>query len=268
MTEFAVLHPYLRLQLQAGQLFHAYIFSGKKAEEQAMALAAALECLQPLDDASACAACHACRNNFLGIHPDVRWLEPQGAQHKVEAMRDLISGAGLSRLAGFYKIYILKQAENISMEAANTLLKLLEEPVENTLLILLTEQPDQLLPTIISRCQHFSFGEKEQQRESRPELLEAAEAFLAALPEMPVYQVLLKARDFEKDRSAQSDFLFAMLECLHKAACFGSGLKWSPASALEAADLLEQSIGQLERGINQKLLVEVSYLRLRQICAR
>jgi len=266
MSAFTVLHPYLRQQLRAKHLFHAYIFSGSEAAEQAKALSAALECLKPREDGEACGSCHACRNITLNVHPDVRWLEPQGAQHKVEAIRELVANAGLSRMAGAFKVYILNQAENITLEGANTLLKLLEEPVPNTVLILIAEQPDQLLPTIISRCQQFSFGAERAAAAPDAALAEAAFSFLSVLPQLPLYQVLQRARDYEKDRPGQSAFLFAMLECLHERAKGKNSLDWSRSAALAAADMLEESIDQLNRGMNQKLLMDVTYLRLRQIC--
>jgi len=57
-----------------------------------------------------------------------------------------------------------------------------------------------------------------------------------------------------------------MLECLHERAKGKNSLDWSRSAALAAADMLEESIDQLNRGMNQKLLMDVTYLRLRQIC--
>lgn len=267
MPSFVPLHPYLQQQLRAGQLSHAYIFSGDAAAEQAEALAAALECLTPVRVGQACGECQACHNIRQHVHPDVRYISPQGSQHKVESIRDLVGDAGLSRMAGAFKVYILESAESITVEGANTLLKLLEEPVPNTVLLLLAEQPDALLPTIRSRCQQFNFGSGEKCVQTEPELAVAAAEFLQALPGMPLYQVLQRARDFEKDRLGQSSFLFAMLEQLHRRAKGEPGLPWSRQAALKGAETLEEAMDKLERGINQKLLIDVCYLRLRQICA-
>ena len=268
MPVFAPLHPYLQQQLRAGQLFHAYIFSGSGAYEQAEALAAALECLSPDGDGQACGVCQACHNVSQHIHADVRWLEPQGTQHKVEDIRSLVADAGLSRMSGAFKVYILEQAEKITIESANTLLKLLEEPIPDTVLLLLAEQPDQLLPTIVSRCQQFSFGSQKQEPVSSAEIRDAARSFLNSLPQLPLYQVLQRARDYDKDRVGQSAFLFALLQELHSCAKGEPGLLWSRSGALAAAELVEQSIDRLERGINQKLLLDVTYLQLRQLCLR
>lgn len=266
MDSFAALHPYLLRQIEAGQLSHAYIFTGVGRIEQAEALVAALECRSPQKNGMACGDCPACHNVAQRVHPDVRWLEPQGAQHKVEAMRALVGDAGLSRMTGAFKVYILIQAECISLEGANTLLKLLEEPVPGTVLILLCEQPDQLLPTIRSRCQQFSFGGKSEDAVLLQEQIEGAKLFLADLPRMPWYQVLLRARDFEKDRSGQSSFLLALLMQLHMQARGENDLPWTFSAALLGAEVVELAIEQLDRGINQKLLMDVTYLRLRQIC--
>ncbi len=265
MSAFSPLHPFLQAELQSGQISHAYIFSGGAGLEQALSLTAALDCPSPQADGAACGVCPVCRNILAGAYPDLQVLEPQGSSHKAEAMRALVSRAGLSHLAGAYRVFVLKDAEKISPEAANTLLKLLEEPVPGTVLILLSRQPEQFLPTILSRCQLFFFENSgTQEPPLTNEQLAAAEKFLLDLADLPVYQVLLLARAYDKDREGQQAFLFAVLNVLHQAARGERRLPMAPANILRSAALVERSLELMGKTVNQKLLIDVVYLRLKQ----
>lgn len=282
MTGFAPLNPYICAQLGEGKLSHAYVFTGSGGEEQALALAAALCCLHPAEDGSPCGDCQACLNIKSGVYPDVRLIDPEGSSHRVERMRQLIEQAALTPIAGSRKCFILRQAEKMSDEGANTLLKLLEEPEADTTLILLAEAPDALLPTILSRCQLFVFGEGADRYE--PELPEGMEAkaveMLMALPQMPLYQVLLSAREYDKDRESQRLFFFALLKALHRACRGELCVPIAGERLLRSANMCESAVamlgpasignvsGPVARNVNQKMLTDVVYLRLWQNTSR
>lgn len=282
MSSFAALHPYLRAQLSEGRLAHAYVFTGSGGDEQALSLAAALCCLHPDEDGSACGTCQACNNIANGVYPDVRVFDPEGASHRVERMRKLVEQASLTPIAGSRKCFIIRQADNMSDEGANTLLKLLEEPEKDTVLILLTSAPDALLPTILSRCQLFSFGGSEDEFDHvlSDELEEKAVAFLRSLPQMPLYKVLLTARDYDKDRDRQRMFFFALLKALHRACRGELQLPMDGSRLLRSANMCESAVamlgtssignvaGPVARNVNQKMLTDVVYLRLWQNTTR
>lgn len=282
MGVFAALHPYLRAQLGEGRLSHAYVFTGSGGEEQALSLAAALCCLHPAEDGSACGFCQACSNIANGVYPDVRIVDPEGASHRVERMRKLVEQAALTPIAGARKCFIIRQAENMSDEGANTLLKLLEEPEADTVLILLASSPDALLPTILSRCQLFAFGGSgdEFDRCLSAEMEEAAVELLRSLPQMPLYKVLLTARDFDKDREKQRLFFFALLKALYRACRGEIQLPMDGTRLLRSANMCESAVamlgtasignvaGPVARNVNQKMLTDVVYLRLWQNTTR
>ena len=142
MAGFAPLNPLLLTQLASDQLAHAYIFRGSSAQEQAIALAALLDCRAGREQRP-CGNCPVCVNILAGTYPDCRLIEPERGSHRVEAMRALVSQATLAAINGGWKVFIINQAEKMGDDAANTLLKLLEEPPEQTILILISEQPDQ-----------------------------------------------------------------------------------------------------------------------------
>ena len=282
MSGFAAIHPYLRAQLTEGKLSQAFVFSGVGCEEQAVTLAASLCCLHPAPDGTPCGACQACRNIESGVYPDLRLFDPEGASHRVEQMRDLVDLASLTPISGTKKVFIIRKAERMSDEGANTLLKLLEEPEEDTVLILLTEAPDALLPTILSRCQLFVFGDGNDRFEPEiPEELEKkAVDFLLSLPQTPLYKVLLDAREYDKDRELQRSFFFALMKALHRACRGELSLPMDGDRLLRSAQMCESAVamlgpasignvaGPVARNVNQKMLTDVVYLRLWQNTSR
>lgn len=265
MSGLVSLHPLLLAELNSGQISHAYIFSGSAAEQQAVALTAALNCQQPEQDGAACGNCPVCLNIMSGAHADLLLMEPNGTSYKVEAIRALVAQAGLSHLSGSYRVFVLRDAEKLNIESANTLLKLLEEPIPDTVIILLATQPEQLLPTILSRCQLFFFDSGGSLEPGlTKEQLKLAEDFLCDLPDLPVYQVLVLARAYDKDREGQRLFLFALLKILHLAARGEKSLPMSGPNILRSAALVERSLELMGKTVNQKLLTDVVYLRLKQ----
>ncbi|MDO4582051.1 MAG: DNA polymerase III subunit [Bacillota bacterium] len=269
MTRIADLDAALAAQVAARSLSHAYIFSGEAAMEQALALTATLNCAdypQP-----PCRSCHACKSIAAGSYSDCRVIEPtdkngnQNFVHRIETIRGICTRAELSAMEGRYKLFIIPQAELLAVEAANTLLKTLEEPADNTLFILLSEQPDALLPTVRSRCQQFRFGgAQKSSRLYSPDELEEAERFLNDLPQLALYQVLMLARKREKDRDGQYRVFLAMQELLYRAARREKSLPLDGEPLLQAAAALETAITMLNERSNLKLLTDVAYTRLWQ----
>ena len=264
MTDFAPLDPLLRVQLAGGQLSHAYIFQGAAADRQALSLAAFL-CCKNENGEKPCMRCPACRNILAGTFPDCRVVEPDNGAIKIDATRAVGFQAQLAAVDGGWKVFIIRQAERMTAEAANNLLKLLEEPPAQTMFILVSQQPEQLLSTIISRCQVFVFGENMSRIETVPDpgLLAEAEQFLRDLPRIQIYEVLLLSREREK-REEQHDFLYALLHVLHKAAVGKLQLPMSYGHLLRSETMVESSLELMDNNVNQKLLTDVVYLRLWQ----
>jgi DNA polymerase-3 subunit delta' len=88
-------------------------------------------------------------------HPDLRWVKPDGAEIKVDAIREIGQFAFTTSHSGGRKVVVLERAHLLNRNAANALLKTLEEPPQNTFLLLASAHPGRLLPTIRSRCQRF-----------------------------------------------------------------------------------------------------------------
>lgn len=122
----------------------------------------ALTCERPEGRArlGGCGACPACEAVAGGRHPDVLVWDLEGADKtfKVERVRRLIAEAGVKPHSAPRRVFVLAATDALAPAGANALLKTLEEPPPGMVLILLASEPEQLLPTIRSRCQSVAFG--------------------------------------------------------------------------------------------------------------
>lgn len=100
-----------------------------------------------------CGVCRSCRKIVSGNHPDVRILDNEHEALKIDQVRDLQRGLSLSPVEGQYRVAVLCNFERATGGAANALLKTLEEPASQVVIILTAPDPASLLPTIVSRCQ-------------------------------------------------------------------------------------------------------------------
>lgn len=149
----------LSRSLKADRLAHAYLFLGPEGSGQAETanhFAKMVLCTAPDVEARPCGDCSQCRRFESGNHPDVSVLEPDGATIKIAQIRELQHQFSRKSYEGT-KVYILHHADKMTVEAANSLLKFLEEPTAPVVAILLAESKTKLLPTIISRCQVVQF---------------------------------------------------------------------------------------------------------------
>ncbi len=135
---------------------HAYLLHGPAGiGKRALAerLMARLLCQRP-EGLDACGQCKSCLLLQAGSHPDNYVLEPEEADKaiKVDQVRELVSFVVQTAQLGGRKVVLIEPVESMNINAANALLKSLEEPSGNTVLLLVSHQPSRLLPTIKSRC--------------------------------------------------------------------------------------------------------------------
>lgn len=158
-------------QREQNRLPHALLLRGAPGCGKAgfaQALAASLLCSQPAAGAQACGVCSSCRLIAAGTHPDLRVLRPEPAKNstskkpmlmiRIDTIRSLLTQMAMTaQIEGGYRVVILENADRMNVEAANALLKTLEEPGQNSLLILTSSHPSRLPVTVISRCQSLQF---------------------------------------------------------------------------------------------------------------
>ncbi|TCI67403.1 DNA polymerase III subunit delta' [Exiguobacterium sp. SH0S7] len=145
--------------IAAQKIGHAYIFSGDYEPyliETAQLFAKALFCEMP-SGAEPCGVCRNCKRMDSGNIVDYMEVEPDGASIKKEQIQQLLSDLSLRGAEGDRQVYVIHQAHKMTTQAANSLLKFFEEPGVGKLAILVTTQPQLLLPTIRSRAQHLVF---------------------------------------------------------------------------------------------------------------
>jgi DNA polymerase-3 subunit delta' len=165
------------LQRAAMRPVHAYLLAGPGGSgvaEAARCFAAALVCASPggpgvspemaggpgvsPEMAGGCGECGSCRRVLRGTHPDVVEVEPAGTFIVVDQIEDVVREAFTAPFEAARKVIILSEADRMNETAANKLLKTLEEPGDRTHLVLLTDSPDDLLPTVRSRVQRVDFA--------------------------------------------------------------------------------------------------------------
>lgn len=159
--------------LRNGHIPHALVFTGIDGigkQTTAKAFAMACNCVDPRPfqaawpklpsppAINACGQCRICRRILADNHPDILHVQPSGNMIRIAAIRDLIQRLMLKPYEQGKRVVIIANAHTMNPEAGNALLKVLEEPPENTLLILTARQTTDLLPTIVSRCQQIRFA--------------------------------------------------------------------------------------------------------------
>ena len=230
----------LRKATSAGRLPHALLFCGPDGvgkQTTARALAAALLCSKPgggpgqgpLDP---CGACHDCRMVQAGMHPDFNLIYKElAAYHPDPEVRNrvmqemsidvirhfLIAPASSAPARGRAKVFVVQDAELMSSDSQNCLLKTLEEPPPRVTLILLAERPEELLPTTISRCSLVRFGPLPaafvQGKLAAAGIAEGEARFWAAQTEGSVGEALRLAKEAmveaDEKRGLPAEYLYA-----------------------------------------------------------
>jgi len=173
----------LKQVIARARMPHAYLFVGIRGVGKtttAVALAQAINCQDPVHG-EGCGRCPCCRQLESGNFADLEFIEPDGQNIKIEQIRQLDRTFSFKPLSGRYRVTVVRQAETMTLEAANAFLKTLEEPPPGNMLILNVTEPLDLLPTIVSRCQKVAF---------RP------------LPASLIHGWLINHRDLEENKAA------------------------------------------------------------------
>ncbi|KIR02357.1 DNA polymerase III delta prime subunit [Lachnospiraceae bacterium TWA4] len=146
---------YFKKVIGSGQISHAYILTGEEGSgRKTLAKAFAMTLLCENSDIEPCGNCHSCKQFIADSHPDVKYVthEKVGSIGIDEVRNQIINDVPVKPYQSPYKIYIIDEAEKLTKEAQNALLKTIEEPPEYVLLIFITNNSESFLSTILSRC--------------------------------------------------------------------------------------------------------------------
>lgn len=145
---------FLKNAITSNKVYHAYIFDGEDYSGKSMlagAFAMALQCQE--GNAEPCGNCHSCKQALTDNQPDIIWLDHEKPNSiGVDDIRKLNNDITIKPYSSKYKIYIIEEAEKMTPQAQNALLKTIEEPPEYGIIILLTNNYESFLQTILSRC--------------------------------------------------------------------------------------------------------------------
>src|SRR3989344_3003758 len=157
--------------ITAAKISHAYLFSGPRGSGKttiARLLAKAVNC-EDKKDYEPCNKCPSCLEINQGRSLDL--IEIDAASHRgIDEIRELKEGIKFTPTKSKYKVFIIDESHQLTKEAANALLKTLEEPPSHAIFILATTEIQKMIPTVISRCQRFDF-----RRLTLPEILKRLE---------------------------------------------------------------------------------------------
>lgn len=148
----------LQKSIKNKKVSHAYLFSGPEGVGKklfATHFAKTLNCEEK--GILPCEACNSCIKISKSLHPDVKVVSTDGKQIKIDKIKELTNFIQSPPFEGQYKIVIIDDAHKMNPKASNALLKTLEEPASNSIIILVTELVKNLLPTIVSRCIKINF---------------------------------------------------------------------------------------------------------------
>lgn len=221
----------LGARFDAERLAHALLIAGRHLTGKstfARALAAKVMCREP--GVTACGVCSECQLVTAGTHPDLLEIEPvESRQIKVDQIRSLLGWMRGTPQRGGYRVVVLRPAHAMNATSANALLKGLEEPGRDSLLLLVTDQPGRLLPTVRSRCQRVDLP--------APESAEGLEWLHSTATELPAgmdHTLVLKLTDgspVEALVRAQDGFFERRAEVY---SLLGKGLQGAPALGVAA----------------------------------
>ncbi|MBF0501653.1 MAG: DNA polymerase III subunit [Candidatus Riflebacteria bacterium] len=163
------------------RIAQSYLFTGAESVGKghtANALAAALQCLEPVSGGpagvlEACCGCLSCKRIASGTHPDVLFIAPMGAEIRIDQVRAMQDAAQLKPFMGKWRIFVIDQADRLNEFSGNSLLKILEESPPRVVFLLIACGDRRILPTILSRTVRIDFPTPSHEA-ARKELLRAS----------------------------------------------------------------------------------------------
>lgn len=178
---------FLQDAIRENKISHAYIFGGEKGSGKRMLaslFAMTLQCEE--HGTEPCQVCSSCKRFLSGNHPDIRYVSHEKPNSiGIDDIRSqLVEDVEIRPYDSRYKIYIVDEAQKMTPQAQNAFLKTIEEPPEYAVIILLAENPDALLPTVLSRCVRLDL---------KPVSEEEIKEFLMKQMHVPDYQAEVEA---------------------------------------------------------------------------
>ncbi len=200
--------------IASNNVSHAYIFTGPRGSGKtttARLLAKAVNCHKRKEgEFEPCNECSSCKEIMEGKSLDL--IEIDAASHRgIEEIRELKEGIKFSPTKEKYKVFIIDEAHQLTKEASNALLKILEEPPSYAIFVLATTEIQNMIPTIVSRCQRFDFR-KLKINEISKKLEDIAKKEKINIEKMALNLIALNAGGAVRDAESLLDQVFAFFQ--------------------------------------------------------
>lgn len=252
--------------MSKGTIPHAMLFTGISGIGKltvAKTFAMALNCRQnppdhpqdTVDGQPPCGKCPTCLKISNERHPDVIALKPQKGTLRIDQIRNLLGTLAMKPFSARHRVVIIDEAQTLTLEAGNALLKVLEEPPPDTILLLISVQKSGLLPTIVSRCRHIHF-----QPLSSQDLATLLSHHQGLAPEQASVIANLAGGSYEKARLLASGKWQDMRNWLIQAVGLGQSRSQGSA-AITAAMALAAQLAQRKDRIDDILDILSTWLR-------
>jgi len=205
---------HLQTAIEQNKISHSYIINGEQGSGKKLMAAIFAETLQCEDKGiNPCGLCKSCIQAESKNHPDIIWVTHEKYSIGVDDIRSQLNNdIGIKPYSSPYKIYIIPDADKMTEQAQNALLKTIEEPPEYAIIMLLTNNMESLLPTIMSRCVTLNL---------KPVKAELIEKYLMERCKVPDYMARISARFSQGNvgkairYSSSEDFMELKDETLH-----------------------------------------------------
>lgn len=257
---------YFRHAMQEARLAHAYLLSGKSAEElESTVREIARGILCENTPKAPCDKCNACKKILAGLFADFQWIDPdsEDGSSSVESLREILAEVfQLKPLEGTRRVVVLVKADQMTASAQDALLKILEEPPVGTVWLLASDKPKALHETVRSRCIPVRVGS--QVAAVPAEIRSAATSLVqGSLSPMDVARALFGEKKIElaKKREIAKDLIAALLAVLRESTRSSESFGNREVNAIESC---LASIGAIERQISPELVLENLAFQLRQ----
>ncbi len=261
----------LKQDLKNGRVAHAYLFTGRAAERKRAAIDYFVQALLCESGSGApCGVCSSCTAWERRAHPDFHALGPDGNSIRLEQLRAWRPFFNYHPHLGRHQVFLIDRPELLTAEAANSLLKSLEEPLPDTVFLLVAEDERALLPTIVSRCRVVFFRQEEDAGNDSVLSDNSAkgEAIARLLREGSESELLRTVRLLKPDRAGARDllaFLLADLERSYRAerSRMAAGTDGAEGiKILESLGIILRGLRLLDENVNVQLLLALTLRRV------
>lgn len=266
----------LQATLRSGRASHAYLFRGPPGspkESAAFAFAAGLLCDNPIPDepdlGKPCGSCYSCREVAKRSHPDLTVVEKEGSVIRLKKSHEILGEAMTRPFHSKRKVFIVQNAEDMNDEAANALLKLVEEPPGYVTFIMTTANITAIPETIVSRCQvvpfrHAVSDDEEGDEASLPKAQLGEDLLAEVFSGSPLE---LAARLAKADGSERSRVLAGLLSAVkgrlyRRITLHGSGDEQSLRRCHTAMNSVIKARARLDRNVNALLVFSTLFIEL------